>query len=150
VACDAAIARASQGGGPPRCGRRAPSPTACGSGGWARPRWAGTALLDAIDHAATAAAADLAAARTAKAANVGEIEQRVARMADLRRQLADTRTQAGILTQAAGAAASGLTDLPLWLVQAFTEHGWQWGEWPGFSDAMHFDHMGPVADVVSQ
>jgi hypothetical protein len=43
----------------------------------------------------------------------------------------------------------GLTDMPLWLVQAFIEQGWTWGgSWGGFLDAMHFDYLGPVADVI--
>jgi hypothetical protein len=109
-----------------------------------------TQLLEAVDRAAATAADELKKAKDAKAANVGEIDQRVKRIAELRARLADTRTQSAILAQADAAAQSGLSDLPLWLVQAFTEHGWQWGEWPGFSDAMHFDYMGPVADVISQ
>jgi hypothetical protein len=44
---------------------------------------------------------------------------------------------------------SGLTDMPAWMVQAFAERGWRWGMWGGFADAMHFDYMGPVADVQS-
>jgi D-alanyl-D-alanine carboxypeptidase len=35
------------------------------------------------------------------------------------------------------------------MVEAFAERGWQWGMWSGFADAMHFDYMGPVADVRS-
>ena len=42
---------------------------------------------------------------------------------------------------------SGLTDMPSWMIEAFAERGWQWGMWGGFADAMHFDYMGPVADV---
>jgi len=42
---------------------------------------------------------------------------------------------------------SGITDMPSWMVEAFAEQGWQWGMWSGFADAMHFDYMGPVADV---
>lgn len=45
---------------------------------------------------------------------------------------------------------SGLTDMPSWMVQAFAERGWQWGMWNDFADAMHFDYMGPVADVRSE
>ena len=48
-----------------------------------------------------------------------------------------------------GAGELGLTDMPLWLVQAFIEQGWTWGgSWGGFLDAMHFDYLGPVADVI--
>lgn len=40
-------------------------------------------------------------------------------------------------------------DMPSWLVQAFIEQGWTWGgSWGGFLDAMHFDYLGPVADVL--
>jgi D-alanyl-D-alanine carboxypeptidase len=36
-------------------------------------------------------------------------------------------------------------------IQAFTEQGWSWGgSWVGFSDAMHFDYMGSVTDVIEQ
>ena len=44
---------------------------------------------------------------------------------------------------------SGITDMPSWMVEAFAER-LAVGMWSGFADAMHFDYMGPVADVRSE
>ena len=59
-----------------------------------------------------------------------------------------TSAQAAILGETAKVAGSGLDDLPKWFVQAFVENGWSWGgTWESPFDAMHFDYMGPIADV---
>jgi Domain of unknown function (DUF4157)/D-alanyl-D-alanine carboxypeptidase len=80
------------------------------------------------------------------------------RIKELEKALANIRVgkpandeQANLLHAAKGAAAKGFTDLPFWLVQAFTEQGWNWGgTWIGQSDLMHFDYMGHVSDVIAQ
>lgn len=107
--------------------------------------------------AADAAKAALDAAVAAKSPNVGMLRDRVHRIGEVRTLLANPRaasadgtTQAGMLAGVDKLSRSGLTDMPSWLVQAFAESGWQWGMWPGFSDAMHFDYMGPVADVRAE
>lgn len=108
------------------------------------------------DAAADAAKAALDTAVAAKSPDAGTLRDRVRRIEEVRTLLANPRaatadgtTQAGMLAGAGKIAKSGITDMPSWLVQAFAESGWQWGMWPGFSDAMHFDYMGPVADVRS-
>ena len=59
-----------------------------------------------------------------------------------------TNEQAAVLDETRAVAASGLNDLPKWMVQAFVEQGWSWGaSWRSPYDAMHFDYMGPIADV---
>lgn len=86
-----------------------------------------------------------------------QAERKLARVKTLETALAGdtsvglTKTQKALVKETGDAAASGLNDLPEWLVQAFSEQGWSWGgTWVGFSDAMHFDYMGPVADVIAQ
>ena len=62
-----------------------------------------------------------------------------------------SKKQKALVKEVGDVAASGLNDLPDWLVEAFTEQGWSWGgTWTGYSDAMHFDYMGSVADVKAQ
>ena len=82
------------------------------------------------------------------------MQERLGRIRTLRATLAAT-TKSGkaardaMLGQVEKANTSGLTDMPLWLVQAFAENGWHWGaNFGGFSDAMHFDYMGPVSGVL--
>lgn len=86
-----------------------------------------------------------------------QAEMKLARIRTLETALAGdtsaglTKAQKALVKETGGVAASGLNDLPDWLVQAFSEQGWSWGgTWVGFSDAMHFDYMGPVADVIAQ
>lgn len=107
-------------------------------------------LQGKVNAAAEAAQAELEQAKLHKAPNIGTLEQRIGRIRALQAKLANPSAAAALVKGAESAAHSGLTDLPLWFVQAFTEQGWQWGEWQGFSDAMHFDYMGPVSDVISQ
>jgi hypothetical protein len=83
------------------------------------------------------------------------LEARLARLEPVRKMLGATSTKGkaardSMLTKVGAAAAGGLTDLPLWLVQAFAENGWNWGVWSGHIDAMHFDYMGPVSGVIDQ
>jgi hypothetical protein len=66
---------------------------------------------------------------------------------DQRRALEGVAAPAG---KVEAISRSGITDMPPWMVEAFAERGWQWGMWSGFADAMHFDYMGPVADVRSE
>lgn len=81
------------------------------------------------------------------------IKRRIARIEDVRTLLANPKVsindtnQKQMLKKVDQLSKSGLTDMPSWMVQAFAERGWQWGMWSGFADAMHFDYMGPVADV---
>jgi hypothetical protein len=109
------------------------------------------------DAAADAAKAALDAAVASKSPQAGMLRERVRRIEEVRTLLANPRaatadgtTRAGMLAETGKIGKSGITDMPSWLVQAFAESGWQWGMWPGFSDAMHFDYMGPVADVRSE
>jgi hypothetical protein len=92
-----------------------------------------------------------------KSAEVQALEKSIARIDKLRPLLtlnAKSKTVSGgqkeILKSLRGAGEHGLTDMPLWLVQAFIEQGWTWGgSWGGFLDAMHFDYLGPVTDVIA-
>ena len=115
-------------------------------------------LLERVVAAQTAAEASLALIATdrAHASEARLLKVRLDRIAKVRTMLEST-TRAGIasrdkmLATVGSAATGGLTDLPVWMVQAFAEQGWSWGgTWIGFSDAMHFDYMGPVADVITQ
>ena len=63
---------------------------------------------------------------------------------------AGKRSRDKMLAEVSSANAGGLTDLPLWMIQAFAENGWNWGVWRGYIDAMHFDYMGPVSGVIAQ
>jgi hypothetical protein len=117
------------------------------------------ALLPLVEQARADAqtALDAIAADRSQAARARVLRERLRRVEEVRGVLGGstaagiTRAQSALLAAADSAAASGLTDLPLWLVQAFIEQGWAWGGlWPGFSDAMHFDYRGPVADVIAQ
>jgi DNA repair exonuclease SbcCD ATPase subunit len=106
-------------------------------------------LQGKVDDAAKAAQDELDQAKATNAPT-STLDRRVKRISELRKSLANPTSGRALAQGAEKAAHSGLTDLPLWFVQAFTEQGWQWGEWEGFSDAMHFQYMGPVADVISQ
>jgi hypothetical protein len=93
-------------------------------------------------------------ALVAQVGTIGTLEARLARMRQVTKLLDDPKaktddaqTQAAMLAKTGKLADSGLTDMPSWLVEAFAERGWQWGMWPGFADAMHFDYLGPVSDV---
>jgi hypothetical protein len=91
-----------------------------------------------------------------KSAQVQALELAIARIDKLRGLVTVSATakdvskkQKGIANTLRGAGANGLTDLPLWMVQAFVENGWTWGgSWGGFADAMHFDYLGSLADVI--
>jgi hypothetical protein len=91
-----------------------------------------------------------------KSAEVLALEASIARIDRLRPLLTVSATaknvssgQKEMLKSLRGAGEHGLTDMPTWLVQAFIEQGWTWGgSWGGFLDAMHFDYLGPVADVI--
>jgi hypothetical protein len=78
-------------------------------------------------------------------------EQRLKNLQDAQKRLDSLKKQPGSMASVVGSvgkfARSGLTTMPSWLVEAFAEQGWQWGFWPEFADPMHFDYMGPVADV---
>lgn len=96
------------------------------------------------------------AAPPKKSAEVTALETSIARIDKLRPFLVasgkkgdPSGAQNEMLKTLRGAGEHGLTDMPLWLVQAFLEQGWTWGgSWGGFLDAMHFDYLGPVADVI--
>lgn len=61
------------------------------------------------------------------------------------------KKRGGLLQEAASIAKSGITNLPRWLIEAFTEQGWSWGgSWGASKDSMHFDYMGPVESVVTE
>ncbi len=116
------------------------------------------ALVEKVAKAQSDAEASLAAIaddRT-QAGQARVLRQRLDRIGKLRTMLEATSARGiaqrdAMLQTVASAAAGGLTDLPLWMVQAFAEQGWSWGgTWTGFSDAMHFDYMGPVSDVIAQ
>jgi hypothetical protein len=75
-------------------------------------------------------------------------EQLAAARASAGRVRSATAARAGLLREAAEIARHGITDFPVWLVQAFAEQGWSWGaSWHEPKDAMHFDYMGPVESV---
>jgi hypothetical protein len=92
-----------------------------------------------------------------KSAEVQALELAIARIDKLRALVTvsatakdASRDQKAMAKTLRGAAANGLTDLPLWMVQAFVEQGWTWGgSWGGFLDAMHFDYLGPLSDVIA-
>ncbi len=106
-----------------------------------------------VEAAAEAAKQALEAAEKAKSPDVLVIRDRVRRIEEVRTLLHDPAatiaetTQKTMLGKVERLSRSGLTDMPSWMVEAFAERGWQWGMWGGFADAMHFDYMGPVADV---
>lgn len=103
-----------------------------------------------VDEAADDAKRALEAAKQAKSPDVATLQRRVARIEEVRTLLNDPKQAAGrtaMLAKVESLSRSGITDMPAWMVQAFAERGWQWGMWGGFADAMHFDYMGPVADV---
>jgi hypothetical protein len=89
----------------------------------------------------------------AKAADLGVLAARLGRIKEVQTLLAnpkakvDDTNQKKMLDKAEALSQSGLTDMSSWMIEAFAERGWQWGMWSGFADAMHFDYMGPVADV---
>jgi hypothetical protein len=97
----------------------------------------------------------LAAAQKAESPDVKQIEDRIKRIDEVRTLLKNPAAsiretnQKAMLKKVDELSKSGLTDMPSWMVQAFAERGWQWGMWEDFADAMHFDYMGPVADVRS-
>jgi nucleoid-associated protein YgaU len=108
-----------------------------------------------VDAAADAARQALAAAQKAESPDVKQIEDRIKRIDEVRTLLKNPAAsiretnQKQMLKKVDELSKSGLTDMPSWMVQAFAERGWQWGMWEDFADAMHFDYMGPVADVRS-
>jgi hypothetical protein len=110
---------------------------------------------DKVDAVADAAKQALDAAVQAKSPDVGKLQDRVRRIEEVRTLLnnpkasVDGTNQKQMLKKVDELSNSGITDMPPWMVQAFAERGWQWGMWRGFADAMHFDYMGPVADVRS-
>jgi hypothetical protein len=93
---------------------------------------------------------------TAKSPAVGPLQARLRRIEEVRALLNNPAASIGgtnqkqMLQKVEQLSTSGLTDMPPWMVEAFAERGWQWGMWSGFADAMHFDYMGPVADVRSE
>ena len=111
---------------------------------------------DKVDAAADAAKQALDTAVKAKSPDVATLRDRVRRIEEVRTLLAnpaksiDETNQKQMLKKVDELANSGITDMPSWMIQAFAERGWQWGMWRGFADAMHFDYMGPVADVRSE
>jgi hypothetical protein len=106
-----------------------------------------------VDAAAEAAKQALDAAVAAKSPDVATIQSRVRRIEEVRillnnpaARISDTNRKQ-MLDKVEALSKSGITDMPQWMIEAFAERGWQWGMWSGFADAMHFDYMGPVADV---
>ena len=116
---------------------------------------AATLLGETVDAAADAAKQALDAAVAAKSPDVAAIRARIGRIEEVRtllnnpRAVVDKQTRSSMLATVDKVSRSGITDMPSWMVQAFAERGWQWGMWGRFADAMHFDYMGPVADVRS-
>jgi len=114
---------------------------------------AASLIGETVDSAAEAAKQALDAAVKAKSPDVGTIRDRIRRIEEVRTLLNNpaasisATNQKQMLDKVDQLSKSGLTDMPAWMVQAFAERGWQWGMWGGFADAMHFDYMGPVADV---
>jgi hypothetical protein len=117
---------------------------------------AASMIGDKVDAAADAAKKALDDAVKAKSADVGKLQARLRRIEEVRTLLSnpaasiDGTNQKQMLKKVEQLSASGITDMPSWMVEAFAERGWQWGMWSGFADAMHFDYMGPVADVRSE
>ena len=117
---------------------------------------AATLIGDKVDAAADAAKQALDDAVKAKSPDVGKLRARLARIEEVRTLLnnpkasIDDTNQRQMLKKVEELSESGITDMPSWMVEAFAERGWQWGMWSGFADAMHFDYMGPVADVRSE
>jgi hypothetical protein len=117
------------------------------------------ALLARVEQAKTDAETALAKVAADKTLwrEAAVLKERLRRVEEVRGVLGQstaggvTLAQKALIKAGDTAVKSGLTDLPLWLVQAFIEQGWAWGGvWPGFSDAMHFDYRAPVADVFGQ
>ncbi|MEP6697187.1 MAG: hypothetical protein ABJA34_09945 [Pseudonocardiales bacterium] len=117
---------------------------------------AATLIGEQVDAAADAAKQALDAAVLAKSADVATIRDRIRRIEEVRTLLNNPKAsveganQKQMLATVDKLSQSGLTDMPSWMVEAFAERGWQWGMWGGFADAMHFDYMGPIADVRSE
>lgn len=117
---------------------------------------AASIIGDKVDAAADAAKQALDNAVKAKSPDVGTLQARLRRIEEVRTLLNNPRASIGdtnrrkMLANVEKVSASGITDMPSWMVEAFAERGWQWGMWSGFADAMHFDYMGPVADVRSE
>jgi hypothetical protein len=117
---------------------------------------AASIIGDKVDAAADAAKQALDNAVKAKSPDVGTLQARLRRIEEVRTLLNNPRASIGdtnrrkMLANVEKLSASGITDMPSWMVEAFAERGWQWGMWSGFADAMHFDYMGPVADVRSE
>jgi hypothetical protein len=109
-----------------------------------------------VDAAAETAKQALDAAVKAKTPDVNTIRDRVRRIEEVRTLLNNPAASINgtnrkqMLDKVEALSKSGITDMPHWMVEAFAERGWQWGMWGGFADAMHFDYMGPVADVRSE
>jgi D-alanyl-D-alanine carboxypeptidase len=116
---------------------------------------AASMIGDKVDAATDAAKQALDDAVKAKSPEVGKLQARLRRIEEVRTLLNNPRASIGdtnqrqMLDKVEKLSASGITDMPSWMVEAFAERGWQWGMWSGFADAMHFDYMGPVADVRS-
>jgi hypothetical protein len=106
-----------------------------------------------VDSAADDAKRALDAAVAAKSPDVSTLQARVRRIEEVRTLLNNPAARIGetnrkqMLDKVDALSKSGITDMPHWMVEAYAERGWQWGMWGGFADAMHFDYMGPVADV---
>ncbi len=117
---------------------------------------AASMIGDKVDAAADAAKQALDDAVQAKSPAVGQLQARLRRIEEVRTLLNNPAASIGgtnqkqMLQKVEQLSTSGLTDMPPWMVEAFAERGWQWGMWSGFADAMHFDYMGPVADVRSE
>jgi hypothetical protein len=112
-------------------------------------------LLARVDVLKTQVEAQIKALDEKSKGQKAILEQRLARLEPVRKMLAATSVKGKddrdkMLSKVGSAAAGGLTDLPLWMVQAFAENGWNWGVWRGYLDSMHFDYMGPVSGVIDQ
>ena len=116
---------------------------------------AASLIGEKVDAAADVAKHTLDDAAKAKSPEVGKLQARLRRIEEVRTLLNNPAASIGdtnqkqMLNKVEELSASGITDMPPWMVEAFAERGWQWGMWSGFADAMHFDYMGPVADVRS-
>jgi hypothetical protein len=106
-----------------------------------------------VDAAADDAKRALDAAVAGKSPDVSTLQARVRRIEEVRTLLnnpaasIDGTNRRQMLDKVGALSKSGITDMPHWMIEAYAERGWQWGMWSGFADAMHFDYMGPVADV---
>ena len=116
---------------------------------------AATLIGDKVGAAANAAKQALDGAVKAKSPDVGKLRpawpgsRKSAPCSTTRRRRSTTPIR-GRCSRRSRSSRIGITDMPSWMVEAFAERGWQWGMWSGFADAMHFDYMGPVADVRSE